>query len=62
VVAESAEREEEVMEGWRRVHDSYRETFAGLRRALLLGRRFHGEWPPWTCPPGSLVPMGYGGG
>jgi hypothetical protein len=62
VVAESAEREEEVMEGWRRAHDSYRETFAGLRRALLLGRRFHGEWPPWTCPPGSLVPMGYGGG
>jgi hypothetical protein len=59
VVAQSAQRENEIMEVWKRVHDSYRETFAGLRRALLLGRRFQGEWPPWTCPPGCLEPAGY---
>jgi len=58
VVAETAEREAEVMDAWKWTTNSYHECFDGFRRAARRGRRFHGEWPPWTCPPGCLEPVG----
>jgi REP element-mobilizing transposase RayT len=59
VAAETREREAEVLEAWSWVTKDYRERFAGFRRASLLGKRFHGEWPPWTCPPCCIEPVGY---
>lgn len=58
VAASTKEAEREAWEGWKRVTEDYRERFRGFRRASLLRRPFHGEWPPWTCPPGCHEPVG----
>jgi REP element-mobilizing transposase RayT len=60
VAASTREAEREALAVWRAVTEDYRERFRGFRRASLLGRPFHGEWPPWTCPPGCHEPVGRG--
>lgn len=57
VLCRDQERRREIKGAWREVTGLYREQFDTLRKASRLGRRFHSEWPPWTCPPSCMEPV-----
>jgi REP element-mobilizing transposase RayT len=59
VLCRDHERRNELKLAWREVTGMYRERHGELRVAAQHGRRFHNEWPPWTCPPSCMEPIGY---
>lgn len=59
VLCRDTERRRELKAAWRRVTGEYRERFGEMREAARTRRRFHAEWPPWTCPPSCMEPVGY---
>lgn len=59
VLCRDPERRAELKAAWRQVTGAYRERFDAHRKASQLGRRFISEWPPWTCPPSCMDPVGY---
>jgi hypothetical protein len=59
VLCRDPERRAELKIAWREVTGVYRERFDAHRKASRLGRRFISEWPPWTCPPSCMEPVGY---
>lgn len=59
VLCRDPEHREELKRAWRTVTGAYRERFGEMHKAARLGRRFHSEWPPWTCPPSCMEPVGY---
>jgi len=59
VLCRDRERRQELLRAWREVTGAYRESFGRFIEASAQKRSFWAEWPPWTCPPSSMKPMGY---
>jgi len=59
VLCRDPEQRRELKRAWRDVTSAYREKYGEMRITSRLGRRFHSEWPPWTCPPACMEPVGY---
>jgi REP element-mobilizing transposase RayT len=57
VFCRDKEREKEYLAGVKAIVGLYREAFDGFRKAALRGRRALVEWPPWSYPPSSMVPV-----
>lgn len=57
VFCRNKEIEEEYLEGAKVIVGLYREAFDGFRKAVRRGRRAFVEWPQWTYPPSSMVPV-----
>jgi hypothetical protein len=49
--------EREYLDGVKTVVGLYREAFDGFLKAARMGRRALVEWPAWTYPPSSMVPV-----
>ena len=50
---------QERLEQYRDFTDRYKEAHDQFRKASQKRRRFHGEWPIGSYPPGSWLPIGY---
>jgi len=57
VFCRDAELKKAFLEGVKAIVGLYREAFDAFRRAAQKGVRALVEWPPWTCPPSSMVPV-----
>jgi REP element-mobilizing transposase RayT len=50
----------ELLDAYRRHNGGYREVLHEFVKASLLGKRPVVEWPRWSYPPSSAMPMGFG--